>query len=134
MNKNKAINTVTPVAGGWAGAAMSGAGAVMICAGALTSMKYIYLNFTTFKQLKIAKKAKCHRTNWQTDRLTNQPTDQQCWSNTVTYRLLCPCQKTSGMVQNKHKKLESYHIQAFGLFVDIGTIIHFFIAFRIIFC
>ena len=62
MNINNAVYTATPVAGNWAGAAMIGAGAVMICAGALTSMKYSYLNFSILKQLKIAKKkAKCHR-------------------------------------------------------------------------
>ena len=41
-NTNKAVNTTAPVAGGWAGA-------VMIWAGAVISMKYSYLNFSTFK-------------------------------------------------------------------------------------
>ena len=48
-----------PVAGGWAGAVMIWAGAVMIWAGALTSMKNPFLNFSTFKLLKNAKKVKC---------------------------------------------------------------------------
>ena len=56
----KAIYTTAPVAGGWAGeamswpgAVMSWAGAIMIWAGALT-----YLKFFTFKLLKNAKKVK----------------------------------------------------------------------------
>ena len=40
----------------WAGAEMSWAGAAMSWAGALTSMKYSYSNFFTFKQLKMQKK------------------------------------------------------------------------------
>ena len=60
--RNKAVYTVTPVAGGWAGAVMS-------LAGALTAMKYSYLIFSTFKLLKNAKKAK-----W--DRRTDGPTDR----------------------------------------------------------
>ena len=71
---NKAVYTATPVAGGWAGAVMSWAGAVMSWAGALTSMIYSYLHFSTFKQLKNAKKAKCDRTDRQTDRPTDRPT------------------------------------------------------------
>ena len=55
-NRNKAVYTLTPVAGGWAGAVMS-------WAGAKTSMKYSYLNFSTFKQVKNAKKAKCDWTS-----------------------------------------------------------------------
>ena len=73
MNKNKAVYTATPVARGWAGTTMSGAGAVMICAGALTSMKYSYLNLNTFKQLKIAKKSSV---TGPTDRPTNRPTNR----------------------------------------------------------
>ena len=42
--RNKAVYTTTPVAGGWAGAVLCWAGAVMIWAGALISM-----NFSTFK-------------------------------------------------------------------------------------
>ena len=53
---NKDVYTATPVAGGWAVAVLSWAGAVMIWAGALTFMNYSYLNFSTFKQLKNAKK------------------------------------------------------------------------------
>ena len=59
-NRNKAVYTTTPVAGGWAGAVMSWAGAI-------TSMKYSYLNFSTFKLLKNAKKVKC---DGRTDRPT----------------------------------------------------------------
>ena len=68
-----------PVAGGWAGAVLSWAGAVLSWAGAVlswagavmswagteliwvgvfTSMKYSYLNFSTFKLLNNAKKSK----------------------------------------------------------------------------
>ena len=42
----------------WAGALMSWAGAEMIWAGALKSMKYSYLNCSTFKLLNNAKKIK----------------------------------------------------------------------------
>ena len=77
--KNKAVYAATPVAGGWAGV-----GAVMIWAGALTSMKYSHLNFSTFKQLKNAKKEKC---DGPTDRRTDGPTD------TVTFRSRCPRQE-----------------------------------------
>ena len=55
----------TPVMGGWAGAVMS-------WAGALTFIKYSYLNFSTFKQLKNAKEAKCDRIG-PTDRPTFRP-------------------------------------------------------------
>ena len=60
------------VCDGRAGAG-AGAGAVMSWAGALSPMKYSYLNFSTckFKQLKNAKKVKCDR---QTDRPTDGPT------------------------------------------------------------
>ena len=50
LNRNKAVYTATPVAGGWARA-------VMIRAGALPSMKYSYLNFSSFKQVKNAKRS-----------------------------------------------------------------------------
>ena len=53
---NKTVYTATPVPRGWAWS-------VMIWAGALTSMKYSYLNFSTLKQLKNAKKAKFDRTS-----------------------------------------------------------------------
>ena len=90
MDKNKAVYTTAPDAGGWAGAVISWAGAViswagaviswagaiMIRAGALTTMKYSYLNLSTFKQLKNAKKAKCDRTDRQTDRQTDRLTDR----------------------------------------------------------
>ena len=46
-----AVYTTTPVAGGWAGAAMSWAGAVMIWAGASSDT-----NFPTFEMPKNAKK------------------------------------------------------------------------------
>ena len=78
--ENEAVYTATPVAGGWAGAVMS-------WAGALTSMIYSYLHFSTFKQLKNAKKAKCDR--------TDRPTD------TVTYRSRCPRQKTKDPEMSK---------------------------------
>ena len=53
----------------WAGAYMSRAGAEMIWAGALRSMKYSYLNFSTFKLLNNAKKVKCDGpTDGRTDR------------------------------------------------------------------
>ena len=54
--ENKAVYTTAPVAGGWAGAAMSWAGAVTTWAGALTSRKNPYLNFSTFKLRENAKK------------------------------------------------------------------------------
>ena len=72
-----AVYTATPVAGGWAGAVMSWAGAamiwagaIMVWAGALTSMKHSITNFSTFKILKNAKKAKGdgRRTDGRTDR------------------------------------------------------------------
>ena len=62
--RNKAVYTATPVAGGWVGAVMS-------WAGALTSMKYSYLNFSSFKLLNNAKKVKC---GGPTDGRTEQPT------------------------------------------------------------
>ena len=69
-NMNKAVYTTTPVAGSWAGAVMTWAGAVMSWAGAVMSwtgavmswaeavlsIKYSYLNFSTFKLLKTQKK------------------------------------------------------------------------------
>ena len=57
----------------WAGAVMSWAGAVTIWAGALTSMENPYLNFSTFKLLKNAKKVKC---DGPTDRRTDGRTDR----------------------------------------------------------
>ena len=51
------------------GRAGAGAGAVMSWAGALSPMKYSYLNFSTFKLLKDEKKAKC-------DGWTDGPTDR----------------------------------------------------------
>ena len=60
-DRNKAVYTTAPVAGGWAGAVMNWAGA---CSNT---------NFPTLNMPKNAKKAKC-------DRPTDGPTD------TVTYR------------------------------------------------
>ena len=51
--QNKAVNTTTPVAGGWAGAVMSLAGAVMTWVGASSN-----INFPTFKMPKMQKKKK----------------------------------------------------------------------------
>ena len=60
------------VCDGRAGAG-AGAEAVMSWAGALSPMKYSYLNFSTFKLLKDEKKAKCD--GWMDGR-----------PDTVTYR------------------------------------------------
>ena len=66
--QNKAVYTTASVAGGWAGA-------VLTWAGALTPMKYSYLNLSTFKKLKNAKKVKCDGpTDRRTDRRTDGPT------------------------------------------------------------
>ena len=70
---NTVVYTTTPVAGGWTGAVMSWAVAVMSWAEALTSMKYSYLNFSTFKKLKPKKKVKCDKQS-ATDRPTNMVT------------------------------------------------------------
>ena len=58
----------------------------MIWAGALTSMKYLYLNFSTFTQLNNSKKAKGDIQKAKGDGPTDRPTD------TVTYRSRCPRQ------------------------------------------
>ena len=60
----------------------------MSWAGALISMTYSHLNFSSFKQLKNAKKVKC---DGSSDRRMDGQTDQP--TNTVNYRSRCPRQK-----------------------------------------
>ena len=59
--KNKAVYTIAPVAGGWAGAVMLWAGAVMILEGVvmLWAGACSNTNFPTLKMPKNAEKAKC---------------------------------------------------------------------------
>ena len=79
--KNKALYTTAPVAGGWAGVVMTWAGAVMIWAGAVMIWAGALMiwagacsntNFPTLKMPKNAKKAKCDR---PTDRLIDRHGD-----------------------------------------------------------
>ena len=72
---------------------MSWAGAEVSWAGALTSMKYSNRNFSTFKQVKNAKRVNC---DGPTDGKTDGRTD------TVTYRSRCPRQKK----KEKKKQVE----------------------------
>ena len=82
----------------WAGAVISWAGAVMSWAGALTSMKYSYLPFSTFKQQKNAKKSKV----LQDKQSVTRPTDRQ--TDTVTYRSRCPRQKDEKNIEELCKR------------------------------
>ena len=79
---NKVVYTTTSVTGGWAGAVMSWAEAVMIWALGRGNPCNTHI-FSTFKELKIAKKVNCDRptkgkkkTNHPMGRRTDGPTNR----------------------------------------------------------